>query len=138
VTAALPVAVVESGRSWLHVLVGAVRPEFRAEVYVPVVDDPVLTRPREAGGALALRAVDGCAVPRCRRSVHACGLCTPHYMAWCKRGKPERGPFIRDVGRSRAARSGCQVAGCAFPAVPRGRLCDAHRGPLAPSARAQP
>jgi hypothetical protein len=35
VTAALPAAPVENGRSWLHVLVGAVRPEFRAEVYVP-------------------------------------------------------------------------------------------------------
>jgi len=111
----------------LHVLVGAVRPEFRAEVYVPAAHDPVLTRPCHAGGALALRTVDGCAVPGCRRSVHACGLCTPHDMTWCKRGKPEQEPFIREVGPSRAARTGCLLAGCAFLAVPRGRLCDAHR-----------
>jgi hypothetical protein len=54
---------IESG--WVARLGAAVRREFRAEVLVPAVADPILGSP-------------GCAVPGCVRSSRYAGLCPAH------------------------------------------------------------
>nr|MBA2630885.1 hypothetical protein [Thermoleophilaceae bacterium] len=69
-SATLAAATPGPGRSWLHVLLGAVRAEFRAEVYVPDADDRVLC-PRPPTDALLARGpVEGCLAAGCRRSAY--------------------------------------------------------------------
>jgi hypothetical protein len=107
-------------------------------------------RAREAREGLGLDAVSpvGCVMTLVeQREVQvntfaaellACGLCTPHFMASCTRGKPEQEPFIGDVGPSRAARTGCLVAGCAFSGRPARPAVRQPPGAVAASACAQP
>ena len=67
-------APIESG--WVACLGAAVRREFRAEVLVPAVADPILGSP-------------ACAVPGCVRSSRYGGLCLAHLGRWRKAGRPD-------------------------------------------------
>lgn len=64
-----PRQVTPSPTGLLEKLLGAVRPEFRVDVYIPDPDDPVLGRP-------------ACAVPGCDRSGWEYGLCRAHARRW--------------------------------------------------------
>lgn len=100
----------------LEKLLGAVRPEFRVDVYLPEPDDPVLGRP-------------ACSVPRCDRSGWEYGLCGSHARRWKDQGRPDRGAFLADPGRELKGRrelSTCTVAGCRFGSSGVG-LCMRHR-----------
>jgi len=123
-----PAAAPGPSRSWTHVLLSEVRPEFRAEVYVPEPDDLVLTRRAPGDGSLALGRATQCAVADCRRSVHLRGLCTTHHMRFKRCGEPELERFLTRETPARAGSGRCLAPGCAFPPVPRGRLCDTHQG----------
>jgi len=97
-------------------LLGAVRAEFRVEVYVPAPDDPVLGRPL-------------CSVPGCDRSGWEYGLCGGHNNRWRMQGRPELAGFLADAGTALNGRRGlshCTVAGCRFGSSGFG-LCMRHR-----------
>jgi len=55
-------------------LAAAVRPEFRVEVLVPAIGDPILGTP-------------ACVVPGCVRSTDYDRLCQPHYRRWRIEGR---------------------------------------------------
>lgn len=97
-------------------LLGAVRPEFRVDVYVPAPGDPVLGRPL-------------CSVPGCDRSGWEHGLCGGHNNRWRMQGRPELAGFLADAGTALNGRRGlshCTVAGCRFGSSGSG-LCLRHR-----------
>lgn len=111
----------------LEKLLGAVRPEFRVDVYVPDPDDPVLGRPT-------------CAVPGCDRSGWEYGLCSAHARRWKDQGRPDRDAFLADPGRELNGRrelTTCTVAGCRFGSSGLG-LCTRHRGRWERSAQPDP
>jgi integrase len=112
-------------RSWTHVLLGAVRPEFRAEVYEAAAEDRVLGRCPRAGSDL--EPVEKCAVSVCRRSVHRLGLCTAHLTHWSRAGRPERETFVEAAPRVETRPSVCAVPGCGFPVMRKAVLCDSHQ-----------
>ena len=58
-------------------LVAVVRVEFRVDVLVPTVGDPILGSP-------------ACAVPGCVHSSRSGGLCLAHLGRWRKAGRPDR------------------------------------------------
>jgi len=108
------VAPIESG--WVARLGAAVRREFRAEVLVPAVADPILGSP-------------GCAVPGCVRSSRYAGLCPAHLGRWRKAGRPDRHGWVKtadpEVMGYRPLHS-CLVPGCGFGRQHRYRLCYKH------------
>ena len=104
---------IESG--WVARLGAAVRREFRADVLVPAVADPILGSP-------------GCAVPGCVRSSRYAGLCPAHLGRWRKAGRPDRHGWVKtadpEVMGYRPLHS-CLVPGCGF-GQHRYRLCYTH------------
>ncbi|MGH3634279.1 tyrosine-type recombinase/integrase [Mycobacterium sp.] len=103
------------GSGWVARLGAAVRPEFRAEVLVPAVADPILGSP-------------ACAVPGCVRSSRYGGLCPAHLGRWRKAGRPDRQAWAAtadpEVMGYRPLQS-CLVPGCGF-GQHRYRLCYEH------------
>ena len=103
------------GSGWVGRLGAAVRPEFRAEVLVPAVADPILGSP-------------ACAVPGCVRSSRYAGLCPAHLGRWRKAGRPDRHAWAAtadpEVMGYRPLQS-CLVPGCGF-GQHRYRLCYTH------------
>ena len=106
-------APIESG--WVGCLGATVRPEFRAEVLVPAVADPILGSP-------------ACAVPGCVRSSRYGGLCPAHLGRWRKAGCPDRQAWAAaadpEVMSYRPLQS-CLVPDCGF-GQHRYRLCYRH------------
>ena len=103
------------GSGWVACLGAAVRREFRTEVLVPAVADPVLGSP-------------GCAVLGCVRSSRYAGLCPAHLGRWRKAGRPDRHAWAATVDPEvmgyRPLQS-CLVPGCGF-GQHRYRLCYTH------------
>ena len=100
----------------LEKLLGAVRPEFRVDVYVPSPGDPVLGRPT-------------CPVPGCDRSGWEYGLCPAHGGRWRAQGRPDLTVFLAQSGPELNGRRGlsqCTVEGCQFGTSGFG-LCMRHR-----------
>jgi integrase len=111
----------------LEKLLGAVRPEFRIDVYVPVPGDPVLGRPP-------------CSAPGCDRSGWEYGLCGGHSARWRSQGRPKLARFLADPGpalKGRAGLSSCTVGGCRFGTSGSG-LCMRHRSTWARSGQPDP
>jgi len=111
----------------LERLLGAVRPEFRVDVYVPAPGDPVLGRPR-------------CSVPGCDRSGWEYGLCSGHSARWRSQGRPELAGFLADSGtalKGRRGLSSCTVKGCRFGTSGFG-LCIRHRSTWSRSPQPDP
>ncbi|MFZ1179044.1 MAG: transposase, partial [Mycobacterium sp.] len=106
-------APIESG--WVAHLGAVVRREFRAEVLVPAVADPILGSP-------------ACAVPGCVRSSRYGGLCPAHLGRWRKTGRPDRQAWAAtadpEVMGYRSLQS-CLVPDCGF-GQHRYRLCYMH------------
>jgi integrase len=99
----------------LERLLGAVRPEFRADVLVFAAEDPVF-----GGGA--------CRVLDCRRSARGHGLCQGHYLRWVGKGRPDLGEFAASTDprwQRQRPNAGCRVAGCGY-GVARGGMCQLH------------
>ncbi len=115
-----------AGIGLLEKLLGAVRPEFRVDVYVPAPDDLVLGRPV-------------CSAPGCDRSGWEYGLCVGHGGRWRAQGRPELAGFPTDVGVSNGRRglSHCTVDGCRFGSSGFG-LCMRHRSTWSHSGRPDP
>lgn len=85
--------------SWRHHLLGAVRPEFRADVYVPDPSDPVLFGvPCEVTGCHG-RGHHGASVGL-REGEY---LCESHGAMWRRDGRREMGEWLR--GEARAVRT---------------------------------
>ncbi|PBJ39266.1 transposase [Mycobacterium avium subsp. hominissuis] len=103
------------GSCWVPRLDTAVRPEFRTEVLVPAVADPILGSP-------------ACAVTGCVRSSRYGGLCPAHLGRWRKAGRPDRQAWAAtadpEVMGHRPLQS-CLVPGCGF-GQHRYRLCYQH------------
>lgn len=111
----------------LEKLLGAVRPEFRVDVYIPAPGDPVLGRPL-------------CSVPGCDRSGWEYGLCGGHGHRWRVQGRPELAGFLAEAGpelNGRRRLSGCTVAGCRFGTSGSG-LCMRHRSTWRRSGQPDP
>ena len=111
----------------LEKLLGAVRPEFRVDVYVPDPGDRVLGRPP-------------CAVPGCDRSGWEYRLCAAHGGRWRAQGRPELAGFLAAPGPELNGRRGlstCTVAGCRFGTSGFG-LCMRHRSTWARSGQPDP
>ena len=128
------------GRSWTHVLLGAVRPEFRAEVYVPDPADRVLSPRPPSDAQLKRGPAEGCAVGVCRRSVHMGRLCRGHHARWKRAGRPLLDGFIAAAGAVNTRHDFCALAGCEFPVAARSGMCDSHQHqylgvPLRPDRR---
>jgi integrase len=104
----------------LEKLLASVRPEFRQDVVVFALDDPVF------GGA-------ACRVPECGRPARtgAFGMCQEHYRRWDQAGRPDPGQFAATAQpvpwHGHAALPSCRVPGCGFGAK-RHRLCPRHDG----------
>ncbi|GFG67772.1 hypothetical protein MKUB_52620 [Mycobacterium kubicae] len=101
---------------WVARLGAAVRAEFRVEVLVPAVADPILGSP-------------ACAVPGCVRSSRYAGLCPAHLGRWRKAGRPDdrrawAATADPEVMGYRPLQS-CLVPGCGF-GQHRYRLCYTH------------
>jgi integrase len=103
------------GSGWVARLAAAVRAEFRVEVLVPAVADPILGSP-------------ACAVPGCVRSSRYGGLCPAHLGRWRKAGRPDRRAWAvtadPEVMGYRPLQS-CLVPDCGF-GQHRYRLCYMH------------
>lgn len=96
-------------------LVAAVRPEFRVEVLVPAVGDPILGTP-------------ACVVPGCVRSTNYDRLCQPHYRRWKSEGRPELAAWACSADPMVAGHrplNKCAVVGCGY-GQHRYRLCYRH------------
>jgi integrase len=108
-------------------LMATVRPSFRAEIYVPAGDDPVL-------------GVRGCAVPDCDRSFWLAGLCSAHARRWQMRGRPDLEAFLAEPGPAVHGRSepgGCTVTGCHYGTAGHG-ICSRHHGGWERAGRPDP
>ena len=106
--------------SLLEKLMAVVRPQFRADVYVPAPNDPVFI-------------ADQCAVAGCDRTAASIqrGLCNAHSLRFRKRGCPAMEDFLADPGpptRGRRALKACAVAGCRHGRWSRNGLCRKHSG----------
>ena len=89
----------------------AVRPEFRAGIYLPDPGDPVL-------GAAP------CTVPGCDLPGKEHGLCSAHMLRWYRRGLPDMGEFLADPGpalRGHRPPPACLVADAGMARAPAGR-----------------
>jgi hypothetical protein len=109
-------------------LAAAVRPEFRVEVLVPAVGDPILGTP-------------ACIVAGCVRSSHYDRLCQAHRHRWKKDGRPELTKWAAQANPQVTGHRPlhtCEVTGCGFGQLRGARLvvqplCDLGlmgRGPL--------
>jgi integrase len=103
----------------LEQLMAMVRPEFRAEIYIPAPDDPVF-------------AADECAVDGCNRTVASVrqGLCNGHSIRFSKRDRPAMEDFLADPGppiRGRRPLAACTVDGCRYGRNAKNGLCHRHR-----------
>jgi hypothetical protein len=106
--------------SLLEKLMAVVRPQFRADVYVPAPNDPVFI-------------ADQCAVVGCDRTSASIqrGLCTAHSLRFRRRGCPAMEDFLADPGspvRGRRGLAACVVAGCRHGRWSRNGLCRKHSG----------
>jgi integrase len=102
-------------RPLLEQLLGAVRPEFRAEVLVFAAEDPVF-----GGGA--------CRVESCRRAARSKGMCPGHHLRWVGEGRPDPDVFAATTDlrwRRQRPNAGCRVAGCGYGTA-RGGMCQLH------------
>ena len=100
----------------LEKLVAAVRPEFRAGIYVPGPGDPVL-------------GAGPCTVPGCDLPGKEHGLCPARMLRWYRRGRPDMGEFPADPGpalRGHRTPRACLIDGCRYGTYSRG-LCARHR-----------
>jgi len=92
-----------------------VRAEFRLDVLVPAVGDPILGTP-------------ACAVPGCVHSSRYAALCLAHLGRWKRAGRPDRSAWAATADPTvmghRALQS-CLVAECGF-GQHRYRLCYRH------------
>lgn len=92
-----------------------VRPEFRVEVLVPAVGDPILGSP-------------ACAVPGCVHSSRYAGLCLAHLARWKKAGRPDRSAWAETADPAVMGHrplQPCLVAECGF-GQHRYQLCYKH------------
>jgi hypothetical protein len=81
-----------------------VRPEFRLDVLVPAVGDPILGTP-------------GCAVPGCVHSSRYAALCLAHLGRWKQAGRPERRALAATADPTVTGHrplQACLVAECGF------------------------
>jgi site-specific recombinase XerD len=106
--------------SVLAKLMAVVRPEFRAEVYVPAPNDPVFVS-------------DQCIVADCDRTAEALAqrLCCAHSQRFRKRGYSSMAEFLADPGpptRGRRALAACVMTGCRHGRWDRNGLCRKHNG----------
>jgi len=115
-----------AGRSWTHVLLGAVRTEFRAEVYVPDPVDRVLSSRAPTDAQLERGPAEACAVAVCRRSVYLGRLCRSHHARWHRAGRPPVDAFAGDARAVNTRHAVCGLPGCGFPEAGRSGLCDTH------------
>ncbi|HZD14115.1 MAG TPA: tyrosine-type recombinase/integrase [Pseudonocardiaceae bacterium] len=102
-------------RRVLERLLGAVRPEFRADVLVFPAEDPVF-----GGGA--------CRVQTCPRPARGHGLCQGHHLRWVGEGRPDLDEFAATTDprwRRQRPNMQCRILGCGFGAA-RGGLCQLH------------
>ena len=98
-------------------LMTAVRPEFRADIYVP------------ERGALVFGTAP-CRVAGCVRQPRSRGLCKGHYYKWKDEGRPDIEAFAAMAspeGLGRRELTACVVPGCRFGGTRRG-LCVRHQG----------
>ena len=96
-------------------LMGAVRPEFRADPLAFAVDDTVF------GGT-------ACLVEQCVRTARGNGLCQGHHTRWVDAGRPEVAGFAAttDPRWQRELPNGvCRAAGCGY-GIARSGLCPQH------------
>lgn len=96
-------------------LLGAVRPEFRADVLVFDAEDPVF------GGGV-------CRVQGCRRTARSRGMCQGHHLRWVSEGRRDLAEFAAGTDprwRRQQLNAGCRVAGCGY-GVSRTGLCQLH------------
>jgi integrase len=99
----------------LEKLVAAIRPEFRAEMFIPDPADPVF------GG-------QPCRVEGCGRPARARGMCHGHHRRWSDAGKPDVAGFAAVTGarlRGRSPLLACLVTGCGYGRRRQG-LCSRH------------
>jgi len=99
----------------LEQLLGAVRPEFRAEVLVFPAEDPVF-----GGGA--------CRVTSCTRAARSQGMCQGHHLRWVDAGRPDPGVFAATTDqrwRRQRPNAACRVSGCGYGTA-RGGMCQLH------------
>jgi len=99
----------------LERLLAVVRPEFRGDVLVFDVDDPVF------GGGV-------CRVRNCRRPARGHGLCQGHHLRWVGEGRPEVDVFAASTDprwRRQRPNAACGLAGCGY-GVARSGLCQLH------------
>jgi len=104
------------GHGLLEQLMAVVRPEFRAEIYIPALDDPVF-------------AAGQCVVASCDRTAVQRGLCNGHVIRWRQRGRPDLEDFLADSGppvRGRSPLPSCAADGCHYGRGG-GGLCSRHR-----------
>lgn len=114
------------GRSWTHVLLGSVRPEFRADVYVPDPGDRVLSARAPTDAQLERGPAECCAVAVCRRSVYLGRLCRSHHARWHRAGRPPVDGFAAGVRAVNTRHAFCGLPGCGFPEAGESGLCDTH------------
>jgi integrase len=103
----------------LEQLMAVVRPEFRADIYIPTPDDPVFV-------------ADQCTVGDCDRTAVSIrrGLCNAHAIRFRKRGRPPMDDFLASPGppvRGRRPLAPCVVEGCRYARNARNGLCSRHR-----------
>lgn len=101
----------------LERLMAVVRPEFRAEVFVPPRGHSVFF-------------YGECALPSCVTAIHRprMGLCKAHHTWWLADGRPAVETWLPDADRRRIAATdveGCAISGC-NRAARRCRLCARH------------
>ena len=124
-TLASPTASVKSQPSWRHLLLGAVRPEFRADVYVPDPTDPVLFGARCQVVGCAARGHHSASVGLPRGEY----LCEPHGAMWRRDGGRDVGRWLRGSARPlRTQRDSrpCEVEACAR-SVDQNGFCGLHQ-----------
>jgi len=106
--------------SALAKLMAVLRPEFRADVYVPAPNDPVFIS-------------DQCIVADCDRTAEALQnrLCCAHSQRFRKRNYSTMEEFLADPGpptRGRKALAACVMTGCRHGRWDRNGLCRKHNG----------
>jgi integrase len=83
-------------------------------------------------GGVALRTawkrrLISCAVTGCERSRCCAEWCACHRKRWIEAGRPPQEDFARRAAPAPVGALRCEVAGCEFPPIGTGRLCDAHQ-----------
>jgi len=99
----------------LEKLIGAVRPEFRADTLTFETSDPVF-----GGGA--------CRVDGCDRSARGHGLCPGHLQRWTDEGRRDLDVFAGSTDprwRRQQPNGKCRVEGCGY-GTSRAGLCQLH------------